>query len=105
MLSVLLPLAGNVEVGITIAPLCSLDQFHDLLHHVMKETTGSTQILGIVLRDTTVGPRVQGKMVGIPVMRESMHLTGQGVRGATVTVRCSVRCHTGKVPLPVNTRV
>lgn len=81
MLYVFLPLAGTMELGIIIVPPCSLDQFHDLLHHAMKETTGGPQVLGRmdgvhVMRDTTVAPQVQGITVRICVMRESMHLAG-----------------------------
>lgn len=72
MLYVCHPLAGTLELGMIIAPPCNLDQFHDLLHHVMKEITG--------------GPQVLGRMVGVPVMKETtvvmkeaMHLAGQGI--------------------------
>lgn len=79
---------GTVGLGMIIPHQCNPDQFHDLLHHVMKETTG--------------GPQVCRRMVGVLVMKESMHPADQGLQGVTVAVhQCLVRHPTGNSPFHV----
>lgn len=63
---------GTVWLGMIIFLQCDLGQFHDLLLHVM--------------RGTTEGPWVQGKTVGVPMMRGIMHQTGHWVRGVMIAV-------------------
>ena len=64
---------GTVGLRMIIARQCNLDQFHDLPHHGMEETTGGPQVLErmvevLVMVETTGGPQVPGRMVGVFVM-------------------------------------
>uniref|UniRef100_A0A2P2L842 Uncharacterized protein MANES_03G189500 n=1 Tax=Rhizophora mucronata TaxID=61149 RepID=A0A2P2L842_RHIMU len=60
---------------VIITPHEDLDQFHSPVHHMTGGTIGQSQ-----------GLLVLGRMVGMPMMKGSTHLTGQGVQDVSVTV-------------------